>query len=73
MMSLEIAEIDLILDIIVILVLFTNLLVLGKALSIIDCLHDHMHEVLDNIVPIEVKDDHDHFRENVVKLFEDLE
>jgi hypothetical protein len=71
-MNLAVAEIDLLLDILVVLILLTNLLVLGKALEIIDCMHDYMHDVLDNIVPIEVKDDQDHSRESIVKLFEDL-
>ena len=71
-MNLAVAEIDLLLDILVVLILLTNLLVLGKALEIIDCMHDYMHDLLDNIVPIEVKDDQDHSRESIVKLFEDL-
>ena len=71
-MNLAVAEIDLLLDILVVLIILTNLLVLGKALEIIDCMHDYMHDVLDNIVPIEVKDDQDHSRESIVKLFEDL-
>jgi|TARA_B110001454_G_C12712100_1_gene431147 hypothetical protein len=53
-MNLAVAEIDLLLDILVVLILLTNLLVLGKALEIIDCMHDYMHDVLDNIVPIHV-------------------
>ena len=70
--GLTISEIDLILDIIVILVLFTNLLVLGKALSIIDCLHDYMHDVLDNLIPVEVTTQNEEIKEIRPKLFEDL-
>ena len=53
-MGLAIAEVGLLLDIVVLLILLTNLLVIGKALEMIDCIHDYMHEVLDNMIPIHV-------------------
>jgi len=46
--------------------------VLGKALSIIDCLHDYMHDVLDNLIPVEVTTQHEEIKETMPKLFEDL-
>lgn len=71
-MGLSWSEIDLILDVIIMLALITNVLVIGKALEMIDCIHDYMHDVLDNIVPVEVTHQHEEIRDTIPKLFEDL-
>ena len=45
----SIGQADFIIDLAILIVLFFNLMVIGKALDVIDCLHDHMHDVLDNL------------------------
>tara|TARA_B100001013_G_C24302395_1_gene321325 strand:+ start:113 stop:340 length:228 start_codon:yes stop_codon:yes gene_type:complete len=72
-LGMESGMIDLIIDVIILIVLAFNIRVFGKALELIDCMHDTMHLMVED-VEVELIKEHiaETEEKNKEKLFEDM-